>query len=242
MSRSIVWISGASGGLGAALAATVGLPDPHVIDLSRSGGGPAAEHVPIDLADPNAWSAVEQHFVARLAAFTGDTAVFVHNAGTLHPIGYAGEVDSIAYRDNVLLNSAAPQVLGHAFLRAVASFDGRADLVMVSSGAAGTPYRGWSSYGAAKAAVNQWVRSVGMEQADRSGARVLSVAPGVVATDMQRLIRDTDLRDFPDRGRFEELHAEGALVDPSDAARRLWRLLDTEWENGAVTDLRRLDK
>jgi hypothetical protein len=72
------------------------------------------------LADPASWRRVEQDFCRRLTGFDGDRVVFVHNAGTLTPLGAAGTVDSAAYTRNVLLNSAAAQVLGHAFLRAVA--------------------------------------------------------------------------------------------------------------------------
>ncbi|HUH07174.1 MAG TPA: SDR family NAD(P)-dependent oxidoreductase [Egibacteraceae bacterium] len=241
MSDTIVWISGASSGIGAALAAAVPFDGARVIDISRSGDGPAGEHVPADLADPSAWAAVESHFIAALGNFTGSRAVFFHCAGVLAPVGFAGEVDSAAYRANVVLNSAAPQALGHAFLKATRDFDGRSDLVLLTSGAAQRPYEGWSSYGAGKAAVDQWVRSVGAEQEARGGrCRVLAVAPGVVATAMQDQIRKVDPRDFPAVSKFIELHATGALRSPEDAARDLWGLLDRDFPNGSVLDVRRL--
>jgi NAD(P)-dependent dehydrogenase (short-subunit alcohol dehydrogenase family) len=116
----------------------------------------------------------------------------------------------------------------------------RRELVQLSSGAARTAYPGWSSYGAAKAAVDQWVRSVGEEQQRRGGVRVLSIAPGVVATGMQELIRTTDERDLPNVARFHELHDQGQLEDPDDVAVRLWRLLDEDDDaSGSVLDLRR---
>ena len=241
MADTLVWISGASGGLGAALARTVPFPDAHVVDLSRSGGTPRTEHVPVDLADPAAWTAVAAHFAARLSGFTGRRAVFVHNAATLAPIGFAGEVDTAAYRDNVLLNSAAPQVLGHAFLAAVraAGFAGHADLVQLTSGAARSAYPGWSGYGAGKAAVDQWVRTVGEEQRLRgAGVRVVAVVPGVVATRMQEDIRASDPANFPRVERFRQLHASGQLRAPDDAARSLWALLDGDVAGGEVVDLR----
>lgn len=237
-SDTVIWISGASSGIGAALAASVPFEPARVIDISRSGGAPRTEHLPADLADPASWAAVEAHLLAQLGGFSG-RAVFVHSAGTLEPIGFAGEVDSQAYRRNVLLNSGAPQALGHAFLRAVAGADVEAHLLMLSSGAARTPYEGWSSYGAGKAAVDQWVRAVGKEQQRRSpGCRVLAVAPGVVATRMQERIREMSPEQFPAVGKFRDLHARDALVDPDDAARRIWSLLDRRLESGSVVDLR----
>lgn len=247
MADTIVWITGASGGIGAALAASVPYTGARLIDISRSGAtvappaGSVIEHLPADLADPSSWAAVEGHLLAQLGDFDGQRAVFVHSAGTLDPIGFAGEVDSAAYRRNVLLNSAAPQALGHAFLRAVADsgFTGESHLVMLTSGAASTPYEGWSSYCAGKAAVDMWVRAAGAEQARRGGGtRVVAVAPGVVATGMQDYIRTLDEVDFPAVGKFVGLHETGSLTDPAAAAAGIWSLLDEDLGNGTVTDLR----
>lgn len=241
MADTLIWITGASSGLGAALAATVPFDGAHIVDISRSGGTDGTEHLPADLADPASWAAVESHLLARMAEFRGDRAVFLHNAGTLDPIGFAGEVDSRAYRANVLLNSAAGQFLGHAFLKAIAEsrFEGEGLLAMVSSGAASTPYPGWSSYSAGKAALDMWVRTAGAEQQERDGrTTVLSVAPGVVATGMQERIRGTQDADFPNVERFRQLHADGQLRDPLDAARDVWSLLTSDTESGAVLDVR----
>jgi benzil reductase ((S)-benzoin forming) len=241
MVESLIWISGASSGIGAALAATQPFDDAHVIDISRSGGAPHAEHLPADLSDPASWAAVEAHFAAQLGDFKGSRAIFVHNAGTLTPIGFAGEVDSEAYRRNVLLNAAAPAALGHAFLRAVAEslYDGETHLLMLTSGAGRSPYEGWSAYCAGKAAVDMWVRTVGLEQQHRPrGCRVVAVAPGVVDTGMQAEIRGTDEVRFPHVERFQGLHERGELRDPEQVARALWALLERDLDSGTVLDLR----
>nr|WP_273482872.1 SDR family NAD(P)-dependent oxidoreductase [Kribbella italica] len=232
----MVWISGASAGIGAALATDVPWPDSRVIDLSRRGGGPA-EHFAVDLAEPSEWERVEQHFVDELAGFAGERVVFVHNAGTVVPIGPAGEVDAAAYARAVLLNSAAPQALGRSFLAATAGLDCEKHLVMLTSGAAKKPYAGWSAYGAGKAAVDHWVRTVGLEP---NGCRVVAVAPGVVDTAMQGEIRKADERAFPSVERFRELQRTGGLVTPRQAAQGIWSLVDRALPSGSVVDLREL--
>jgi benzil reductase ((S)-benzoin forming) len=68
----------------------------------------------------------------------------------------------------------------------------------------------------------------------------VAVAPGVVATPMQEQIREMSEEAFPAVEKFRGLHRDGALVDPHDAARGLWSLLDRDLENGAVVDLRKL--
>jgi benzil reductase ((S)-benzoin forming) len=238
---NLVWISGASSGIGAALAAAVPYDDAVLVDISRRGGTPGTEHLRADLADPASWPLVEQEFQRRLDGYDGDRVVFVHNAGTLTPIGPAGSVPTPAYTRNVLLNSAAPQVLGHAFLKAVAGLTCELHLVMLTSGAARTPYEGWSSYGAGKAAVELWVRTVGLEQRHRTpGCRVIAVAPGVVDTAMQGEIRSTDDADFPRVERFRSLRRNAELADPADVAPVIWSLLDRDLDNGAVVDVREL--
>jgi NAD(P)-dependent dehydrogenase (short-subunit alcohol dehydrogenase family) len=242
---TLVWITGASSGLGAALAAAVPFEGAHVVDISRSGGMPGTEHVAADLSEATAWARVEAHLLARLEGSPAQRAVFIHNAGTIEPIGAAGAVDSASYTRNVLLNAAAPQVLGNAFLKAVAGFGGRAHLYLLSSGAATRPYPGWSSYCAGKAAVDHWVRTVGEEQQRRAAdglpsCQVLAVAPGVVATGMQAQIRATDPADFPAVDKFTGLFDRGELRDPDDAARQLWTLVDRDLPTGSVVDLRTL--
>lgn len=242
MAKALVWITGASGGIGQALIRTVPWPGTRVIGVSRRPAA-GAEHLRADLADPSEWGIVGSSFSRELAGFDGERAVFIHAAGTLEPIGFAGEVDSGAYTVNVLLNSAAPQVLGHLFLAAAVPLRAAGTarhLVMLTSGAAKSVYPGWSSYGAAKAAVDQWVRDAGAEQSIRGGVQVLAVAPGTVDTEMQAELRATSPEDFPSRQKFLDLHAAGKLTDADTVARDMWRLLDAGLENGRVVDLRNL--
>lgn len=242
MNSSIVWITGASQGLGRALVEQMPFGDATVFDVSRRGGVPGTTHVGADLADPSGWVAVEAHLRETLANFDGDRVVFVHNAGTIEPMGFAAEVDAEGYRRQVLLNSAAPQVLGQAFLSATAGIGGHVDFVQITSGAATKPYEGWSAYCAGKAAGDHWVRTAGAEQARRGGARLLAIAPGVVDTAMQAHMREQDERDFPAVGKFQDLHAQGQLVGPADAAKRIWGALERDdLATGSVVDLRSLD-
>jgi benzil reductase ((S)-benzoin forming) len=237
MAGSLVWISGASGGIGQALARTVPWEATRVIDISRR-GAPGMEHLKADLADPASWSQVGASFQQEVEAFTGERIAFLHAAGTVEPMGFSGEVDPGAYAANVLVNSAAPQVLGHHFLAAVRGVDAQRNLVMLTSGAARSVYPGWSSYGAGKAAIDQWCRDVGAEQAQRGGVQVLAVAPGVVDTAMQAMLRDTSEEDFPQRQKFLDMHQENKLSDPEEIAHKIWAKLDQGLDNGSVIDLR----
>jgi len=219
-------ITGASSGIGAELA-------------SQS---EAAGHT---VATPAAWSEVCAWVDELVASEQWDRIVFVHNAGTLSPIGFAGEVDSDAYVQNILLNSASPQVLGDRFIAAAERAGVPAQYQVISSGAGKRPFLGWSSYCAGKAAGDMWVRAAGIERIERNSlVTVVSVGPGVVDTAMQAHIRDQDEAAFPLVEQFQAM--ESNLTSPADVAAKLLALAAVDaggtlgsmtLENGAVIDV-----
>jgi benzil reductase ((S)-benzoin forming) len=181
------------------------------------------------LSDPTTWSPTADWINGLIAGQAWNRIVMVHNAATLDPIGFAGEVDSAAYAQNVLLNSAAPQVLGDRFIASARSSNAESVLIQLSSGAGRVSYPGWSSYCAAKAAVDMWVRTAGAEQASRPACvTVLSVAPGSVDTAMQALIREQTGEAFPEVEAFQGLKSDGNLAAPSDVARGLLALMQSQ--------------
>lgn len=237
---NLVVITGASSGLGLALARSVPFPA-SVVGISRSEPpDPSIRHFAADLSDPTSWEKVGAEVNRLVAVNEPDRAAFIHAAGTINPIGFAGEVENGPYAANVILNSAAGQVLGHRFLEAIRHRQGTFDLVMISSGAATSVYPGWSAYGAGKAALDHWVRNVGAEQKERGGVRVTAIAPGVVATSMQEEIRETGEDVFPRVDRFRALHDDGVLADPEDAAGRIWEEIERGLIPGSVIDVRDL--
>jgi benzil reductase ((S)-benzoin forming) len=238
---ALVFVTGGSSGIGRALIETVPYPAARIVHFARRAAAAVAENVAIDLADPATWPRVGEILERECARFSGERIVFVHAAGTLTPIGFAGEADAAAYQSNVLLNAAAPLALGDAFLRALHGTAAPATLLFIGSGASTSVYEGWTGYCAGKAAVDHWTRTAGAEQTRRGDrCRVLCIAPGVVATAMQEEIRATTARDFPTVEQFQALHDDGVLRDPSEVARELWALLDRDLPNGAVLDLRKV--
>jgi NAD(P)-dependent dehydrogenase (short-subunit alcohol dehydrogenase family) len=173
----LVWVTGASQGIGQALVETVPWPGARVIGVSRS-PGPAPVHLAADLSGAAGWDLLEDSFRRELAGFSGGRVVLVHAAGAIGPIGFAGETDPRQYRASVLLNAAAPLIAADAFLRAGRHLGCRRQLILMSSGAAQRAYPGVAAYGAAKAAVEQWVRAAGKEQARRGGVQVLVLEAG----------------------------------------------------------------
>jgi benzil reductase ((S)-benzoin forming) len=108
VAANLVFITGGSSGIGAAMARAVPYSDARVINISRR-ALTGYEHYEADLADPTAWSGVADLFAREMKDFVGERVVFVHSAGTLQPIGYAGEVPTDHYVRQVLLDSGSPQ-------------------------------------------------------------------------------------------------------------------------------------
>lgn len=238
MSNALVFISGASSGIGNAVARAVPYENARVIGICRRAPD-GAEHFAADLSDPDSWPRVAELFAREMKGYSGPSVTFVHSAGTIEPTGFAGHVDAARYTQQVLLNAASPQVLGDAFLRAAGQTDARCTMLQIGSGAARTVYEGWSAYCGGKAAADHWIRTVGAEQ-QRLGnrCRVISVAPGIVATAMQDQIREFDTDAFPEADHFRDLYREGALRSTTEVAQDLWALLERPFENGAILDLR----
>lgn len=236
--RRLAFITGASSGIGQGMATAAATDGATVATVSRR-AGPGIHHA-ADLSEPAAWPATVRWFQSVIDAEEPDWVAFAHCAATLTPIGFAADVDADAYGRNVVLNSASPQVLGAGFLKAAARAGLPGSVMQISSGAASKPYPGWSSYCAAKAAVDQWARVANQEERDAGRPmRVMSVAPGVVATDMQTEIRNASPEQFPHVERFHALARDGDLADPSVVGEQLWRILVADEDRAdPVFDLR----
>jgi benzil reductase ((S)-benzoin forming) len=234
----LVIVTGGSSGIGHAVLATAPERTHRITVSRRSAEDVAPGFLEADLADPRAWERVGHVLDAIATEREWRRITFVQSAGTLDPTGFAGEVDPGRYERNLLVNAAAPLALGHRFLAGVSHLRCRRELAIVTSGAADKDVAGWSSYGAAKAAVDRWISTVAVEQERRGGVRVLALNPGVTDTSMQELIRSLDARDFPQVERYRERHAAGELVDPVSVARLVWGVLeDDSIPSGTKVDL-----
>src|SRR4030095_16949677 len=85
VSDHLIFISGASSGIGLAMARSVPYAGARVIDISRRGAA-GIEHFPAALAGPAEWNRVAALFAKEMTGFAGERVVFVHSAGTLDPI------------------------------------------------------------------------------------------------------------------------------------------------------------
>jgi len=199
----------------------------------------------VDLSDPlpvaarlGAWLA---EFEARAGHKPPRRVRLIHNAAMLSEPGDIAGSDPANLAQSLRIGLEAPVALTAAFLRATADWTGADRRVLfVSSGLGRRAMAGSAAYCAQKAGLDHFARALALEeQARPGGARVASVAPGIIDTDMQKQLRGADLQRFPERARFDEFHRSGALDTPATAAARLIALLERD-DYGAnpVADVR----
>jgi len=220
--QSIVWISGATAGIGWGLARTVPWPGARVISLSRR-VHPDLETVQFDLTRPVSYVAVQRHFEHELRQFQGERAIFFHNAYYPSVPGFVGETDSSEYAKALQANAVAPLILGEMFLRAVGP-GYESGLVLMSSAAARHPFEGNAAYCAAKAGVEMWVRVVRRELKRRGrNTWVVAVRPGFVDTPTTRLAAEQPPDTYPVGPQIkQQLETGNGVLTPEQAGRDIW--------------------
>ncbi len=231
-----VIVTGHTRGLGAAIAAELQARGLAVLGLARGRSALAGiEQAEVDMADPAALQAWLAGPALRDFLAGADAAYLVNNAGVVTPVGPLAAQEPAAVLQAVMLNVGAPLALAAAFVQAAPGATRR--ILHISSGAGRNAYPGWAVYCATKAALDQHARAVQLD----GDARVLAVslAPGVIDTDMQAAIRATPDANFPLRERFVELKDSGGLTSPEDCARKLADyLLAPGFGDQPVDDLR----
>lgn len=218
---TVIWISGASSGIGAALAQSVPFPNARVLSVSRRPphGG---EHVAADLSDPASWPSVVASFEDVLTEPGIDRAMFLHFSGDGWPHGRAVDADPDRYAASVILNGTSGPVLGQRFLIACRRHSVPAALVMCSSPAALGANRGTSHYSAGKAALLTWTEIVRAEEMPH-GTTVLAVIPWATDTPMLRDASRQPVDTNPLSGEIGTLIASDAVAQPADVAAQIWR-------------------
>ncbi|AEG92287.1 dehydrogenases with different specificities (related to short-chain alcohol dehydrogenases)-like protein [Ramlibacter tataouinensis TTB310] len=197
------------------------------LTAQAAAAGLRCEQWPADLGRPDAVAArLETWLKERGARDEPASVTLINNAGVIPEIA---PLEQIAYgqvADAMRVDLEAPMLLSGAFLRATTGWRCPRRLLNISSGLGRRAMASQAVYCAAKAGMDHFSRCVALEQAQQAnGARVCSLAPGVIDTDMQVQLRSADASRFPDIGAFQGMKQQGALSTPDDAAARVLAFL-----------------
>jgi short-subunit dehydrogenase len=179
--QRVVLVTGASDGIGLALARLLQAGGARVLGVGRRPAtaieaGLRGDYCRVDLAQPYA-AALVTNFLRGLGITGLDLLIHCAGVGSYGPAEAqaAGEIDAL-----LDTNLRAPVALTHALLPALAAVAGR--VVFIGSVAAALPVPDYAAYGATKAALEGFARSLRVELRGRVGVQVIH--PGATRTGM----------------------------------------------------------
>lgn len=231
-------ITGASKGIGLALSEQLAKKGHQVYGIARSfpDGWPGTKSFEFDLLQ----TPEIPELIANIFGFIPNDCkiiTLINNAGTISPIGFAGSNQADEISNSIALNLTAPMVTAGAFITQAADFPSQKRIVNISSGAGRKAYEGWSAYCAGKAGLDHFSLCIEKEYKD---IKTMSIAPGIIDTDMQGKIRESSETDFPMIENFKAYKEQGMLSTPEQTAEQLIRLLEREdfRDLGTIADIR----
>lgn len=232
--RNVV-VTGASRGLGLAIAQKLVADGFRVIAVARRESDPLREAVakangalvfaPQDLADIDALPA----FIAGLKKEFGPVYGLVNNAA-LSVEGLLATIQNAQIEALLRVNVTAPIVLTKYASRQMMAAGSGGRIVNVASIIATTGFNGLSVYGASKAALVGFTKSLARELGPL-GVTVNAVAPGFVATEMTASLNEEE------RAKVARRAALRRLAEPEDIGEAVGYLMSDRARNVTGTVL-----
>ena len=229
MKKHLYILTGASRGMGLAMAEQLLQAGHTLLCISRH-ANPALSTLATqtratltqwtqDLADGQAASERLQTWLQSQNPADHASVNLINNAGVIPPIVPLSHSSPAALAQSLRVGLEAPMQLCAAFLGATQAWPMPRKVLNISSGLGRYPMASQAGYCAAKAGMDHFTRCMALDEAlQANGAKVCSLAPGVIDTDMQVQMRGAAGEAFPDQSKFLQLKAQGQLSSPAQAA------------------------
>ena len=237
--------------MGQAMALQLLAAEHELLTLSRHSSAPlqaaaSASHCrltqwSLDLGEPQTAAAQLAQWLGTLDASRYRSASLINNAGVIPEIKPFSALQASDIAQALRVGLEAPMLLSNAFVAATEGWSNvQRKVLNISSGLGRRPMASQAVYCTAKAGLDQFSRCLALEEALKPhGARVCALAPGVIDTDMQLHLRSAALQDFPDQGRFAQLHSAQQLTSAPAAAERVLAWLQrADFGDAVIADVR----
>lgn len=234
------FITGTSSGIGKALTQAI-LNDQNskVYGMSRRQDVVSDNYVPISI-DLSKIDEITDFQFPQLEE--PQQIILINNAGQIGDIKPIGKSDNQAISDLFTVNVTAPAILMNKFLSTYNNIDTQKVILNVSSGAGKNAIEGWAPYCGSKAALDLLSLTTFEEQKKVNYPTLIyAVAPGVVDTEMQGAIRNSNEDDFSRHSHFVDLKNNNELTSPEEVAKKYLSILNrTEEFPNCIFSLRDL--
>ncbi|TDO08292.1 pteridine reductase/2-keto-3-deoxy-L-fuconate dehydrogenase [Mycobacterium sp. BK086] len=171
MTRAVI-VTGAAGGIGAALCQRARTDGYLAIGLDQNAATEADVDIQVDLRDTDRLAELGTQLAEEY-----ELKAIVHNAA-IQPMAGAGETSVTEWSDTFRVNVIAVDALVSTTRRSLAVHDG--SVVVVGSVHARATTRGITAYATTKAALEGWVRAAALDLGPE--IRVNAVTPGAIDT------------------------------------------------------------
>jgi NAD(P)-dependent dehydrogenase (short-subunit alcohol dehydrogenase family) len=250
MTSHLYILTGASRGMGLAMAEQLLLEDNRLLCISRHKNEALKtlaeqncvwlEQWALDLSETEPAASRLKLWLRGLDPTQIKSATLINNAGVIPAVVPLRASDPAELALALRVGLEAPLLLTAAFLSATDDWTVPRKVLNISSGLGRRPMASQAVYCAAKAGMDHFTRCLALDEARLpNDALVCSLAPGVIDTDMQVQLRSADAAGFPDQAAFAQLEATGQLSTAGDAAKRVlaW-LARPDFGQQAVADVR----
>lgn len=193
-----------------------------------------------DLTDiPNITKLIDDIF-SHISIENAEAIYLINNAGIVAPIKIIDHCENLEISKNININLVAPMVLVSEFIKRTTAFPISKRIINISSGAGKKPYHGWSAYCSAKAGLDLFTQTVAMEENEKKHpVEILSLAPGIIDTTMQKEIRETKEENFKLLNDFINFKESGKLLPPEEVAGGVLKALySDEFQQGGITHVK----
>ncbi|ANY65971.1 short-chain dehydrogenase [Paenibacillus sp. BIHB 4019] len=236
----VFFITGTSRGIGEELANQLLAEGHHLFCLSRAENEQLIErsiqkktsmtYYPFDL---NHLLHIEHMFTELFSMIPQDREItglyLINNAGMLAPVAPIEQNSAQSIIENANINLLAPMIMTANFLKRARDYQVEKRIMNISSGSARYLLPSQSCYSTSKAGLDSFSKSVSLEQTVQPyPAKVVSVYPGMIDTQMQAEMRSVSKADFPYVDQFIQIAEEGKLQTPEYTAAKLIELLFSE--------------
>ncbi|WP_102275072.1 (S)-benzoin forming benzil reductase [Cytobacillus massiliigabonensis] len=234
-------ITGASKGIGFELAKQLSEAGNYVVGVARTNiSQDGVKFFQADLSELEKLESLTYDIVGSVPEEV-ESITLINNAGMVDPIGLIGTVHAAEMAKAMAVNLTAPMIISNVFISKLENFNGKKRIVNISSGAGRNPYEGWGTYCTTKAGLDHFSRVIALEQENaESPVEIISIAPGIIDTGMQEIIRASSEDAFPLLDRFIDYKEQGKLVSAEETAKKLISIIENGNFNeiGPIADIR----